>query len=256
MVGFAVLGLVVAVVLIVGLDQRRRRRELVAAAAAAMDSVQARDSTGVNGKKNGWFVYVTVRKEGRSNYVTTVGCELPNFPFELELRPQGLMQEREIVKGQAVDVAVGDPTFDAEWVIEGAPADVVRRVLTESIRDRWTALGPDELKQPSAHDLQLRARGIRENYWVERSIQIMADIAAAIEPAFAASDMEARSKAEVVGSPYRGEVREPDTTAERARELAELHAVRNRRAVAVGLRWFIVAVAILGGAVLLGIYGR
>ena len=251
MAGLLIPAVVASVVLIVALHTRWRRLQLLEAAAAAMDSAESRYGSSVTGTKNTRTIQVRCWSTGRSGYFTEVDCSLPDLPLELELRPQGIREEGQIRRGEAIDVSVGDPTFDPYWVVEGAPVDVVRRVLTDSIRSRWNALMVDELLQPDARHLRLRVRGICEPDWIGKAISFMADLSAAIEPAFAASDEAASARAEVVGSPYRGEVRKPDITAERAQEQSRLQIARNRRSATANLALVVAVMLAVTALVLL-----
>jgi len=47
----------------------------------------------------------------------------------LHLRQQDAEELAAVGRGQAVDIVLGDPTFDAAWIVEGAPAERVTRIL-------------------------------------------------------------------------------------------------------------------------------
>jgi hypothetical protein len=242
-----VLGIVVIVLIAsaVALDIRRRKRLLLDGAAGVMDKVDERDSKGIRGVKNGIEVLVNWGKDGEGRYFTTVGCTLPHTKFALELWPQTEERQRRIQKGQMIDVQVGEPLFDLIWVVEGAPADVVRRVLDDRVRAGLMGLGMEELAQPSQRELRLRARGLREPEWVEAAIAVMAQISAAVDPAIAASDRDAAVKSQMTGAPYRGEVRTTDAAARRSRELEQLRETRRARQVWVAMKWVSIAVGVI-----------
>jgi len=231
---------------LVALAIRRRKVQLFDGAAEAMDKVDERDSRSISGVKNGVEVSVSWRKDSEGRYQTLVGCRLPDTKFALELFPQTEAEERRIRKGQRIDVQVGEPLFDLVWVVEGAPVDVVRRVLDPRVRTGLMSLGVEDLTQPTDRYLRLRARGLRDPAWVEEAIAVMAHIGAAVEPAIAASDMDAAVKAQMTGAPYRGEVRTTDAAARRARELEQLRETRRARKVAVAMKWVAIAAAIVG----------
>src|SRR5947207_4864714 len=98
MAALVLFGAILIVVLIVALDTRRRKLQLIDAAAAAMDTAEARYGSSVTGTKNTRTIQVRCWNESRSGHFTEVDCVLPDLPFELELRPQGVREERQIVK--------------------------------------------------------------------------------------------------------------------------------------------------------------
>jgi hypothetical protein len=235
-------GVVLAIAVVVVIQHLRLRTETLDAAAQAMERVESRSRSTVLGKKDGQSITVVVTRD-RWGWWTMVTCAVADMPFELELRRQGEEEKSDIVEGRAVDVGVGDPTFDEKWLVEGAPTDIVRRVLTESIRDRFTALAPLDLCQPSKRLLRLRLGGIAAPEWISDAIALMSALGAAIEPAFAASDLDASLKGEGLGAPYRAEIRPSVTAAARAQELERLHEARSRRAWVNGLRGAAVVIA-------------
>jgi hypothetical protein len=236
-------------------DSRRRERERFEAAAKAMDEIERRDGFGVSGFKDGRRVSVSWRKDGIGES-TLVACELPDVKFALELLPQGRGRERQIRDGEAIDVQLGDEAFDSCWMVEGAPADIVRRVLDAPTRQRLTALGLNKLDQPSAHELRLCAPPGRPPEWIREAVALMAHISGAVDRAFADSDHEANVKAATAASPYRGEVRESDAPAARAAEMQQLHLAQNRRANAWAIKWFVVILGILVAAFIAAAYSR
>ena len=226
-------------------------RNRVDAAAAAMDTVLARSSDEVRGIKDGCAVSVRIYTEqgrGARKWIL-VGCELPAAGLALELRRQGPLQKWQIRHGQAIDVKLGDPAFDDAWLVEGAPADIVRRVLDAETRERLSALYMEGVAQPDDRHLLLRAEGWRDPQWIREAVAVMAKMATAVEPAFAASDSEASARAAVRAAPYRGDVVGTDAPAQRASELAGLRQARDKRfragviAVLIGIS--IVAIGIL-----------
>src|SRR5262249_41496199 len=144
-----------------------------------------------------------------------------------------------------------DRFFDATWVIEGAPADVVRRVLDDSVRQRFGFLLADDLKQPSAGTLRLRAHGKRSSQWMIDAIAVLVTIANSIERAYEAVDREAVAHAQMTAAPYRGEVRATNVEEARAREFEALRKVRLRRRLLSGPMIAAMAIAIVALVILL-----
>src|SRR5262245_6395947 len=178
------------------LYQRNLRRRMAAALDGAERVLEPRparirNGTALEGICRGHAILIEFAKDGNKQRCSHVRVELPPRPFALELRRLGFLEGWRIEHGQAVDVKLGDPSFDEQWVVEGAPADVVRRVLSPELRRRLHALDFDQLRQPGDRLLELRARGWRlEPRWVAESVDVMASLSDAIAPAFAASERE------------------------------------------------------------------
>lgn len=60
--------------------------------------------------------------------------------LELAIGAQREDDARDAAEGRGVDLRFDDPAFDAAFLVEAAPADVVRRLLEPSIRARMLAL--------------------------------------------------------------------------------------------------------------------
>jgi hypothetical protein len=230
-------------------EQRQRARDhALVAALRALDEVETSGASVVSGRKRSHRV--TVRCSFQYGFVwTMIDCELPDRPLDLVL----WRQERALNKywkreGRLVDIEVGDAAFDAEWIVEGAPADVVRRVLGPKVRDELMRLWPYDVAQPEPRTLRLRANHIREPAWIGDGIDLLISIAEAIEPAFEASDLEAAVHAQVYGAPYRGEIRPTDASAARTRELEHLEQVRRRRMKSI-VSWWIITGAVVAAVV-------
>lgn len=71
---------------------------------------------------------------------TTIDVVFSPCPLLLHLRPQDEAEIRSVTKGEAIDLQLDDPSFDAAWIIEGAPAERVTRVLADpALRARLLA---------------------------------------------------------------------------------------------------------------------
>ena len=208
---------------------RRVMRELFAEVGRTLDRVTEHSTGLVAGIKQGRAVKAAYHKRSEDEYETRVDCELPDRPFALELRPQTAKEDANIAAGKTIDVKVGDRFFDSVWVIEGAPADVVRRVLDDSVRQSLAFLLVDDLKQPNARTMRLRAGGKRSPQWMINAIGVLVTISNSIDHAYEAADREAVAHAQMTGAPYRGEVRATNVEQVRAREFEALRKVRLHR---------------------------
>lgn len=224
---FAVLIAFVAIMMALG--WRRAMRELFAEVGRTLDRVTEHTTQSIAGVKDGRNVTALYRKRSEDEYETRVDCDLPSRPFALELRPQTAKEDAHIAAGKTIDVQVGDRLFDSIWVIEGAPADVVKRVLDDSVRQRFGFLLADDLKQPNAGTMRLRAAGKRSSQWMIEAISVLVTIANSIDRAYDAADREAVAHAQMTGAPYRGEVRATNVEQSRAREFEALRKVRLHR---------------------------
>ena len=114
-----------------GIAGRARHRELLARLARALEGQAT--TNGVTSKRNGVAVAVRFVTRGSSSNMewwTEVDAELPaGYPFTLGLRRHRRQDAEQIASGQMVDVQIGHADFDRVFLIEGAPDDVVKRVL-------------------------------------------------------------------------------------------------------------------------------
>jgi hypothetical protein len=173
----------------------------------------------------------------------------PSALFSFELRRQGPMDESRVRRGLAVDVQTGDAAFDGMFVVEAAPADVARALLTPDLRRELVALKPHKVRQV---DGQLRVERFLHVTSPDEAIALVdlaARLAAGVRPAHAAADSALEAAAPREGAPFRAE---PDASAiqekkaARAGEVAALAQVKERRAA----REKLVAVAAVAALVL------
>src|SRR5262249_28729722 len=99
----------------------KKQRAALDAAEKAMDpsDVKNRSPVRVKAVSHGRVVSFGLAKELYGRPFTLVSVELPPTDLSLELRRQGFLEKIRIRRGQAVDVNLGDPAFDSEWVVEG-----------------------------------------------------------------------------------------------------------------------------------------
>lgn len=176
---------------------------------------------------------------------TLVTAELPaKYPLELHVSEQTPSRERDVERGLRVDVTVGDPAFDAAYVVEAAPADVVCRLLDPDTRQlvRRVLVGGD--LTTSERRLVMTVPGwLVDPARAMPAIELVARIASRVREAFADETVQAGI--------YRDQ---PDGAAERERiatreaEVAHVRAVRDSRharVIAAGLGVMFVMVLVL-----------
>lgn len=114
------------------LQQRAERRAMFKACATALGGqlVDA-DTDSFSATVRGLRLDVELAAGGKNTPKYThveVKAAAP-FALILYLRPQTAGELRAVQEGEAVDLQVGDPDFDAAWIVEGAPRERVVRLL-------------------------------------------------------------------------------------------------------------------------------
>ncbi|XXX75820.1 hypothetical protein WMF30_50040 [Sorangium sp. So ce134] len=137
----------------------------------------------------------------------------------LSIRPSTPRDEREVAQGAAVDHRLGDPAFDAAFIVEGAPERLVREIVDEEARRGLLALRPEHvLTRPGALTVQMPD-------WVDEAERAALLVQTAARLGAACAEIARRQLADVGRvdtSGYRGEVA-PGT---RARDREELYALQ------------------------------
>jgi hypothetical protein len=144
------LALVVAFVVLDSRARRKRARMFAACGErlGAQDFVHTPSS--LAGKVRGLPIDVRFVPGTKSTPPhTTIEVACGPSAILLALRLQDADEERTVARGEAVDVVLGDPTFDATWIVEGAPIERVKRVLASAaLRARLLAFA--RLEAPTA----------------------------------------------------------------------------------------------------------
>lgn len=171
------------------------------------------------------------RDRDRRQPWTEITAELPaKLPFVMALRPQGWLDRRSIDRGKLVDVVVGDGVFDAAYVIEAAPADVVRALLTPARRAALAGYGKISLCTEAGAPPRLRLRipaVLDEPHIAKPALQLVVDLATGVREAYAA--VEAAADVRLVGAPFREHldpVGEHEAAQRRVAEVRQLEAKR------------------------------
>jgi hypothetical protein len=204
-VAFGFIGCVIVLLLVRASTHRKQRRDSALVQLARHVSGTA-SRNGVEGAIDGVRVSLSyeTRSSGSSSEAWTyVDAALPRgYPLTLRLRRHGWFDAGTIARGEMVDVIVGDPVFDEAFRVEGAPAEVVRRILQADARALLSAHDPVELDTQPDGTVRLAIRR-----WVEdvpaagALLTRVARLATSIRGATLALD-EAVPPTEA-GSPYR-----------------------------------------------------
>ncbi len=146
-----------------GIVQTSRRFDRgVEQARALLTSPELADRGTVKGKIGEHDVSIRMTtRGGDSNAVawTEIKVAHREVPMKLALRPQTLAESAIVAMSKAVDVQIDDEAMDRAFVIDGAPADAVKRVLDDSgLRRELLALMPVEVEDIGAA-LQIAKKG-------------------------------------------------------------------------------------------------
>jgi hypothetical protein len=170
---------------------------------------------------------------------TEVEVTPPPGPLVLSMRRQRRRDAKLIRDGLAVDVLIGDPELDEKYLIEGAPAEIVKRVFTLPVRQKLLALDLDEL-EASPGTMKIARRGWKEEHdAVQALVDLAVSLAEAVAPAVEATK---QAEAPVPTSAYRGSAVSPEeqrkwqaareeVATRQAAEVTGLEEVRERRKV-------------------------
>ncbi len=194
-----------------------------------------------------------------------VEIEVPYAHGEPKVRfaifPGQAVTASEIREGLMRDLEFGDPAFDAEYVVNAAPADVVRELLDGPTRASL-------LESRLAIRTSPKALIIRHDSWIddaaklESAVEFALSFAARIGPA--AESASANARAAALTEPYRDHKTDDEIALERTLDVAAVKAIDERRLAVSKLRsarwqvfFWLLVFAIVGGILLLVVvFGR
>ncbi len=164
---------------------------------------------------------------------TEMAIEFPeDLPMVLHVFRRDLADPPDVERGETVDVDLGDEEFSSSFVVEAAPAEVVRLLIDEDARTflLWADTVELELDQRKPRALRLTfSRWLEAEEETRRGAELLVRIAHGAAAAF--ERVERGDKPELSGDPYR-----PIIDHSAAREAAagreeELERVRRTRAL-------------------------
>jgi hypothetical protein len=189
----------------------RRRREILEAAAARLGAPPGERRAHLMG-----FAGAVPVTFSLSGFIARVEIDLPSTELLVAIRPRLLARRAGRFPGQH--------RFHAAMIVEGAPREVVGRLLTPELETQILALRPLEvLLTGTTLEITIDAGGGDD---VRRTIELALGLAASVPAAIDAADREVPG---VVGAPYRPHV---DATAVRA-----AHAARAEEVETLQARW-------------------
>jgi len=186
---------------------------------------------------------------------TEATVEIPAaYPLAIHIRPHGQKDRAHLESRTMVDVEVGDSEFDRTFLIEAAPADVVKLLLDASTRKFLLTYLAPQLDTITVDERKLLRLTIP--CWLDSmaSAQVILDqrarIGERIRDAFAAVEGAAVEH----GSPYRPMLDDQparDAAARRVQEVATVEALRYARITRGHIVAIAVIVAVIGAFALL-----
>jgi hypothetical protein len=223
----------------------------------------------LGGQISGQSVYATVdgvetvfrlavRGSGKSaQRWTEVEVEVPaKYPLTLLVRRHEWRDGGKIERGEMVDVELGDRSFDDEFLVEAAPADVVKLLVDRKIRElMWSLENPElqTLRRDGKAVVQLAVRDwIRDRDHAARITRTLAVLGGSVRDAFATVEQATPLVRE--GAPFREilDDREIRRAAEaRSKEVVHVEEVRAVRTHDERMVWAIGTVVFIVGSLLL-----
>jgi hypothetical protein len=241
-VGAAVFGVflvvaIVAVIVAAASAAKEKRLRWLAAAADFLGGEHDRSSKAW-GTKLGPKVTLEFATRGAGSSAeswTHIHVDIPpRYPLALHVRRHGRADHKAVARGEMVDVLVGDAAFDTAFLIEAAPADVVRVLLDAEIRSLLSAHQEIDLDTVERGD-GTRALVLGMRGWLEdlasfaAPIQVMARLGGRVRDAYAAADAEVE-RGTAAGDPYRPVTDDEPARKAQAQREAEVSKVKGLRA--------------------------
>lgn len=140
-----------------------RNEQVLASYAARLDAVagfcgirrlalrpEGNDTVALVGDRDGVTLTLRVQGVGKRSVRTTLVLDAPGIPVDLKLRPELAGEGFDKALGMTVDAEVGDPAFDARFVVEAAPHEAARQLLVAPVRRALLAI-------PSDHEFPIAA---------------------------------------------------------------------------------------------------
>lgn len=177
--------------------------------------------------------FVTRGSGSNSETWTEIDVELPaRYPLALQVRHHGWFDQGKIARGEMVDITFGDAAFDDLFLVEAAPADIIRELFDARVRFQLSSLPRFKLStlQPAQAMLRLDVRGWIEVGVARAAVELLTTLATGVRDAYARA--EAAAQPLVAGSPFRPEVDDRparDAAAAREAEVARVQRLQLQR---------------------------
>jgi hypothetical protein len=218
------------------------------AVAALVGGTVDRDAHAVTGHvgKDKAFPVTFTNKLYRTAAWTEVSVTVPATALDVEVRPRTPAESQAAADGRAVDVPLGDPELEKAFIVEGAPAAVVRGLLTPERRRALVALAPVTLRVAGTKVLLITDHLVRDDDEGRRLVELAGDVATGLAQA---GPVELPA-----GTPSRAAAQEARDR-ERA-ALLDAKSQRHRTNLVAGIAVIVVLAAIFGFLVVRGLRAR
>ncbi len=199
-----------------------------------------------------------VRGSGSSSVNwTEITAAIPAaYPLAIYLHPTGWFDRGKIERGEMTDVVVGDAAFDDKFVVEAAPASVIRELFDARVRRFLLELGALEIETvptETGRGIKLAIRGwVEDLSRIHRIVEEHARFASRVREAFAAAAPE---QVRVEGAPFREAlvVAEARPTDPHREEVARVEARRLERLSQARLFWGVITALLFIGCIALAV---
>lgn len=250
LLGFAIIASVIGVPVAISWWRGREARLVLEGIARAVEGRWVDNQT-VKCTRHGQAIELR-RIRGSSNTFEVATAIPRHFPLLLEIRRESFSDVRAKRRDELVDLAVGDPVFDSAFVVEGAPADVVARLIGKPIQVLLMANTDGRVVLGDDHELAFHLDRWPEHATAVEAIEAIAVMAAEVPAAFGAIGHDAPAPEK---TPYREVLVErtvdPSDHNLELFELRERRRKRNQRIGVTGAIGLAVGVVILVRWVLL-----
>ncbi|MEO8704974.1 MAG: hypothetical protein ABI867_33285, partial [Kofleriaceae bacterium] len=253
-------GAILAGVLALAARQRKRRDSDLDRLARQVSGIRCNDTRGAGfrcqlhgASAELWFV--THGSGSSAESWTEIDVVLPKlYPLAMHVRRHEWLDTGSIERGMMVDVVLGEPAFDDEFLVEVAPADVARLLLDEPVRRLLEQHSYSELKTVTDHDRRILRLAVKG--WLEDpklalpALDQVARIGGRVREAYASVEAATAAGSDV-GSPYRPII--DDRAAREAADAraAEVHSIEALRAAraARSKTFTTIAVTVIAGLI-------
>lgn len=249
--------------------ERARRNQLLG------EALRAQDPTVIVDQKKGSaacifrglpsrFRFATRGSGSSAESWTEAECDIAHEHFVLSIRRQHARDDNLLRKGLAVDLQVGNPQFDAQYLVEGAPSSLILRLLTPEIQRKILECNVDEIDE-KPFGMAIARKGWKEDQAnIQAFMDLVVSIAERIAPALAESKLADAPPPE---SAYRGGAMSPadqqrwqsaqwHAATQRQAEIAQVEQTRLRRKAYERKKMMVVVVLIVGLMVVIMVWGN
>jgi hypothetical protein len=142
------------------------------------------------GNALGWpatLRFVTRGPGGNSGAWTEIDVALPaGYPLALHVRHHGWFDRRKISRREMIDITFGDAAFDDLFLVEAAPADIVRELFDARVRFQLSSLRRFKLStlQQAPAVLRLELRGWVEVGAARAAVELLTTLATGVRDAY------------------------------------------------------------------------